>query len=331
MLNKNIAVIGSGSWGTALVKLLGHNLDKIGWWVRHEDTKHHVMVHGRNPDYLQYAELLPEKIDISTDMKEIVENYDILIFAIPSAFLKKSIIANNVTDLSNKIIISAIKGIVPESNQIVANYFHTDFNIKYEDIGIIAGPCHAEEVAMQKLSFLTIAFLQEERAQHIADLFSTWFMKMKTSTDIAGTEYSAMIKNIIAIANGICVGLGYGDNFQAVLIVNAMREIRRFLEDVFPQYRKVMDTEYVGDLLVTSYSKFSRNRTFGTYIGRGYSIKATMAEMKMVSEGYYAVKCLMEINKEHQVYLPITEAVYNILYEGVSPIVEMKLLSDKLN
>jgi glycerol-3-phosphate dehydrogenase (NAD(P)+) len=154
---------------------------------------------------------------------------------------------------------------------------------------------------------------------------------MKTSTDIAGTEYAAMIKNIIAIANGICVGLGYGDNFQAVLIVNAMREIRRFLEDVFPQYRKVMDTEYVGDLLVTAYSKFSRNRTFGTYIGRGYSIKATMNEMKMVAEGYYAVKCLMEINKEHNVYLPITEAVYNILYEGVSPVVEMRLLSDKLN
>jgi len=331
MLNKNIAVIGSGSWGTAIVKLLGHNVEKIGWWVRHEETKHHVMVHGRNPDYLQYAELIPERLDISTDMLEIVNNYDILIFAIPSAFLKKSIIANNVTDLSDKIIISAIKGIVPESNQIVANYFHTDFDVKYENIGIIAGPCHAEEVAMQKLSFLTIAFLEDEKAQHIANLFSTWFMKMKTSNDIAGTEYSAMIKNIVAIANGICVGLGYGDNFQAVLIVNAMREIRRFLEDVFPQHRKVMDTEYVGDLLVTSYSKFSRNRTFGTYIGRGYSIKATMAEMKMVSEGYYAVKCLMEINKEHNVYLPITEAVYNILYGGVSPLVEMKLLSDKLN
>ena len=331
MLDKKIAVIGSGSWGTALVKLLGHNVDNIGWWVRHEETKHHVMVHGRNPIYLQYAELQPEKISISTDMQEIIDNYDILIFAIPSAFLNKSIEASGITNFKDKIIVSAIKGIVPESNQIVASYFHTKFDVKYENIGIVAGPCHAEEVAMQKLSFLTIAFLEEEKAQHIANLFSTWFMNMKTSNDIAGTEYAAMIKNIIAIANGICIGLGYGDNFQAVLIVNAMREIRRFLEDVFPQYRKVMDTEYVGDLLVTSYSKFSRNRTFGTYIGRGYSIKATMAEMKMVSEGYYAVKCLMEINKEHGVYLPITEAVYNILYGGISPIVEMKLLSDKLN
>jgi len=331
MLDKKIAVIGSGSWGTALVKLLGHNVDRVGWWVRSEKTKKYVEKNGRNPVYLQYAELVPEKLDISTDMSYIVENNDILIFAIPSAFLHKSITEAGITNFENKIIVSAIKGIVPEFNQIVANYFHNNYKVPFNDIGIIAGPCHAEEVAMQKLSFLTIAFLQEERAQHIAELFSTWYMKMKTSVDIAGTEYAAMIKNIIAIANGICVGLGYGDNFQAVLIVNAMREIRRFLEDVFPQYRKVMDTEYVGDLLVTSYSKFSRNRTFGTYIGRGYSVKATMAEMNMVAEGYYAVKCLMEINKEHKVYLPITEAVYNILYVGISPIVEMRLLSDKLN
>jgi glycerol-3-phosphate dehydrogenase (NAD(P)+) len=164
----------------------------------------------------------------------------------------------------------------------------------------------------------------------MADMFTTWYMRIKTSTDIAGTEYAAMIKNIIAIATGVCVGLGYGDNFQAVLIVNGMREIRRFLENVFPHNRKVMDTEYVGDLLVTAYSKFSRNRTFGTFIGKGYSVGSTMAEMKMVAEGYYAVKCLMEINKDHQVYLPITEAVYNILYENYSPSVEMRLLSEKL-
>lgn len=331
MLDKKIAVIGSGSWGTALVKLLIHNVDQVGWWVRSDNTKKYVEKHGRNPVYLQYAELVPANLDISTDMTYIVGNYDILIFAIPSAFLHKSITNAGITSFENKIIVSAIKGIVPEFNQIVANYFHHNYQVPFNDIGIIAGPCHAEEVAMQKLSFLTIAFLQEERAQHIAELFSTWYMKMKTSVDIAGTEYAAMIKNIIAIANGICVGLGYGDNFQAVLIVNAMREIRRFLEEVFPQYRKVMDTEYVGDLLVTSYSKFSRNRTFGTYIGRGYSVKATMAEMNMVAEGYYAVKCLMEINKEYKVYLPITEAVYNILYVGISPIVEMRLLSDKLN
>lgn len=330
MINKKIAVMGSGSWGTALIKILLHNVEVVGWWVRDPETKDYVIEHKRNPDYLPYAELKPEQMDISTDMKYIVDNYDILIYAIPSAFLHSSIQEAGITNFQNKIIISAIKGIVPEYNQIVAEYFKRNYGVPFSDIGIIAGPCHAEEVAMEKLSFLTIAFLDETRAQHMADVFSTWYMRIKTSTDIAGTEYAAMIKNIIAIANGICIGLGYGDNFQAVLIVNAMREIRRFIQEVFPHNRKVMDTEYVGDLLVTCYSKYSRNRTFGTFIGNGYSVRSTMQEMKMVAEGYYAVKCLMEINKEHQVKLPITEAVYNILYQGKSPAVEMRKLSEKL-
>jgi glycerol-3-phosphate dehydrogenase (NAD(P)+) len=332
MINKKIAVIGSGSWGTALIKILLHNVEEVGWWVRNQNTIDYVNKHNRNPDYLPFAELQPKKLDSSTDMKYIVDKYDILIYAIPSAFLHRSIQEANLTenDFKNKIIISAIKGIVPEYNQIVAEYFKRSYGVDFNDIGIIAGPCHAEEVAMEKLSFLTIAFLDETRAQHMADMFSTWYMKIKTSTDIAGTEYAAMIKNIIAIANGICIGLGYGDNFQAVLIVNAMREIRRFLEEVFPHNRKVMDTEYVGDLLVTSYSKYSRNRTFGTFIGNGYSVRSTMQEMKMVAEGYYAVKCLMEINKEHKVNLPITEAVFNILYQKKSPTLEMRKLSEKL-
>jgi len=330
MINKRIAVIGSGSWGTALVKLLLHNVEEVGWWVRNEDTIDYVNEHKRNPDYLPYAELIPKKMDMSTDMKYIVEKYDILIFAIPSAFLHRSIQEAGITDFQDKIIMSAIKGIVPEYNQIVAEYFKRNYQVDFSDIGIIAGPCHAEEVAMEKLSFLTIAFIDENRAQHMADMFSTWYMRIKTSTDIAGTEYAAMIKNIIAISTGICIGLGYGDNFQAVLIVNGMREIRRFLENVFPQNRTVMDTEYVGDLLVTSYSKYSRNRTFGTFIGNGYSVRSTMQEMKMVAEGYYAVKCLMEINKDHQVNLPITEAVYNILYQRKSPTLEMRKLAEKL-
>jgi len=330
MINKKIAVIGSGSWGTALVKLLLHNVEEVGWWVRNEETIDYVNKHNRNPDYLPYAELIPKKMDMSTDMKYIVEKYDILIFAIPSAFLHRSIQEAGITDFHDKIIMSAIKGIVPEYNQIVAEYFKRNYQVDFSDIGIIAGPCHAEEVAMEKLSFLTIAFIDENRAQHMADMFSTWYMRIKTSTDIAGTEYAAMIKNIIAISTGICIGLGYGDNFQAVLIVNGMREIRRFLENVFPQNRTVMDTEYVGDLLVTSYSKYSRNRTFGTFIGNGYSVRSTMQEMKMVAEGYYAVKCLMEINKDHQVNLPITEAVYNILYQRKSPTLEMRKLAEKL-
>jgi glycerol-3-phosphate dehydrogenase (NAD(P)+) len=326
-----IAVIGSGSWGTALVKLLLTNLENVGWWVRREDTKEYVLKHKRNPHYLQYAELLPEKLDISTDLKSVVENYDILVFAIPSAFIDEQISASGITSFEGKTIISAIKGIVPEYNLIIAEYFNQKYKVNFEQIGIIAGPCHAEEVAMQKLSYLTFAFMDQEKAEFIASLFATFYIRTKTSTDINGTEYAAMVKNIFALANGVCIGLGYGDNFQAVLMVNAMREVRRFLKVVFPQYRNIVASEYIGDLLVTAYSKYSRNRMFGTFIGQGYSVKSTMAEMKMVAEGYYAVKCLTEINREHQVEMPITEAVYNILYEGFSPIVEMRMLSEKLS
>lgn len=326
-----IAVIGSGSWGTALVKLLISNLDTVGWWVRREETKDFVLEQKRNPHYLQYAELTPSQLDISTNLAEIVDKYDILVFAIPSAFLDEQISSSGITSFEGKTIVSAIKGIVPEYNLIVGDFFHKKFNVDYEQIGIIAGPCHAEEVAMQKLSYLTFAFLDQQKAEDVSKLFSTYYINTKTSTDINGTEYAAMLKNVFALANGICIGLGYGDNFQAVLMVNAMREVRRFLKKVFPQYRNIVASEYIGDLLVTSYSKYSRNRTFGTFIGQGYSVKATMAEMKMVSEGYYAIKCLNEINREHQVDMPISEAVYNILYDGFSPVVEMRMLSEKLS
>lgn len=326
-----IAVIGSGSWGTALVKILQSNVESLGWWVRTEETKEHIIKHNRNPKYLRYAEVDASKLDISTDLFKIVEDYEILIFAIPSAFLDESLTKAGVQHFRNKTIISAIKGILPQFNLIVAEYFNKKYDVSFEDIGIIAGPCHAEEVAMQKLSFLTIAFQDEEKAKQISALFTSWYIRTKTSTDIAGTEYAAVLKNIYALTNGVCIGLGYGDNYQAVLMVNSMREIRRFLKKVFPQYRNIIATEYVGDLLVTSYSKFSRNRTFGTFIGKGYSVKSTMAEMNMIAEGYYAVKCLYEINKEYKVNMPILDAVYNVLYEGYSPVVEMRMLSELIS
>ncbi|OIP00790.1 MAG: glycerol-3-phosphate dehydrogenase [Bacteroidetes bacterium CG2_30_33_31] len=332
MIKKDrIAVIGGGSWGTALVKLLQNNVENIGWWIRSQETINYIKEKKRNPQYLSYVEHATEKIDFSNDLKYIVKNYDILVFAIPSAFLDISIEQSGVKDFSDKMIVSAIKGIVPEYNQIVARYFKEKFAVPYENIGIIAGPCHAEEVAMQKLSYLTISFLEKNKAVFFSKKLETWYLKVKTSKDIAGTEYAAMLKNIYALANGICIGLGYGDNFQAVLIVNSMKEIRKFLKQVFPLSRKIVASEYFGDLLVTAYSQFSRNRLFGTYIGKGYSVKATMAEMKMVAEGYYATKCLLEINKEFQVKLPIAEAVYNILYENVSPVIEMKILTEKLS
>jgi glycerol-3-phosphate dehydrogenase (NAD(P)+) len=328
-----IAVIGGGSWGTALVKLLQNNVDNLGWWVKKPETLEYIKKRKRNPKYLTYVDINTEKLELSTNLKHIINQYDILVFAIPSAFLNESLenAGINSTDFENKTILSAIKGIVPEYNQIVARYFKEKYEVPFENIGIIAGPCHAEEVAMQKLSYLTIAFLQRKKAVYFASKIETWYMKVKTSNDIAGTEYSAMLKNIYALANGMAIGLGYGDNFQAVLIVNSMKEIRRFLKKVFPHSRKIVSSEYFGDLLVTAYSKFSRNRLFGTYIGQGYSVKSTMAEMRMIAEGYYATKCLMEINKEYGVNLPIAEAVYNVLYENVSPSVEMKILTEKLN
>lgn len=328
-----IAVIGAGSWGTALIKLLQFNQANVGWWVRNKENLDFIQEKKRNPKYLRYVDLNTDKLELSIDLKQIITEYDILVFAIPSAFLNNTLESFEICpeDFENKLIVSAIKGIVPESNQIVARYFKDKYAVPFENIGIIAGPCHAEEVAMQKLSYLTVAFLKLSKAKFFAKRIETPYMKVKTSKDIAGTEYSAMLKNIYALANGIVIGLGYGDNFQAVLIVNSMKEIRRFLKKVFPHSRKIVSSEYVGDLLVTAYSKFSRNRLFGTYIGQGYSVKATMAEMQMVAEGYYATKCLMELNKEFNVKLPIAEAVYNVLYENVSPYVEMKILTEKLN
>lgn len=327
---KKVAVIGAGSWGTALVKLLQSNVEFLGWWVHKPETRDYIKRHKRNPNYLTYVEFETSKIEISTDMKYMVEKYDVLVFAIPSAFLDSSIEAAGIKSFENKTIISAIKGIVPSYNQIVAKYFNVKYGVSFNDIGIIGGPCHAEEVAMQKLSYLTISFLEKPKAKQFAKLLTTWHLKTKTTNDIAGTEYAAMLKNIYALANGIAIGLGYGDNYQSVLVVNSMKEISKFIKKVFPQNRKIVSSEYFGDLLVTAYSKFSRNRTFGTYIGKGYSVKATMAEMNMIAEGYYASKCLHEINEEYNIKMPIAEAVYNILYEGVSPVIEMRILSEKL-
>jgi len=326
-----VAVIGGGSWGTALVKILLNKDSYVNWWVRRQETVDYIKNYHRNPNYLRYAELYPERLLLSTDLKQIIDESDMLIFAIPAPFLKETLDKANITDLSDKIIVSAIKGIVPFENNIVGDFFQSKYNVKPNNIGVIAGPCHSEEVSMQKLSYLTIAFKDNEKANFLAGRLQTRFMKISTTNDIVGTEYAAVLKNIIAIANGICIGLGYGDNFQAVLIVNAVREVKRFLSEVNHLSRDINETVYMGDIIVTAYSKFSRNRMFGNFIGKGYSVKSTMAEMKMVAEGYYAVKCIVEINKKHQVYMPITQAVYNIIYNRHSPFSEVKLLADKLN
>ena len=327
---KRIAVLGGGSWATAIIKMLLNNESKVNWFMRNSDTINSIKTFHRNPRYLSSANLEVEKIDFFNDINEICEKSDVLIFAIPSAFLKLAL-SNLKVNIENKIIVSAIKGIVPDENMIIARFFHKKYNVPYPSIVVISGPCHAEEVALERLSYLTIASQDENNSTLIAKSLQSRYIKTSISDDIFGTEYSSVLKNIFAIAAGICHGLGYGDNFQAVLISNAIREIKRFADTVHPITRDIKNSAYLGDLMVTAYSKFSRNRTFGAMIGKGYSVKTAQLEMNMIAEGYYSTYCITKINEEYKVDMPITEAVYNILYRKKSPAVEIKLLTDMLN
>ena len=326
-----IAVIGGGSWATAIVKMVCNNAEKIQWWMRSEPTAEYIRKHHHNPNYISSVEFCLQQIEISTDIKKIVSDSDILILAVPSAFLEESLAGISSACLKNKLIFSAIKGIVPNHNQIVAEYLNSKFDVPLKNIGVIAGPCHAEEVAMEKLSYLTIASQNIKNAEKVASFLSCRYIKTNISDDIYGTEYSSVLKNVVAIAAGICHGLGYGDNFQAVLISNAIREIKRFVDTVHPIDRDIKDSVYLGDLLVTAYSQFSRNRTFGMMLGKGYSVKSAQMDMQMIAEGYYVSKCIHEINKHYKVEIPVADAVYRILYEKISPAVEIRLLTDVLN
>ncbi|PKH49935.1 glycerol-3-phosphate dehydrogenase [Tenacibaculum sp. Bg11-29] len=308
-----IAVLGGGSWATAIVKMLSENLENIGWYMRSVYAIEHIKRNKHNPSYLSSAELHPDQLNLSDDMNYIVKNYDVLIFAIPSAFVNTEL-KKLTASLKDKIIFSAIKGIVPETGLIVGEHFHEKFNIPYENIGVITGPCHAEEVAMERLSYLTLACQDEEKAKILSEYIAGRYIKTKISDDIIGTEYAAMLKNIYAIAAGIAHGLGYGDNFQAVLMSNGIREMKRFIKKVHKMKRNINNSAYLGDLLVTGYSTFSRNRMFGNMIGKGYTVKSAQMEMSMVAEGYYATKSAYEINQKNGAKTPIIEAVYNVLY-----------------
>lgn len=328
---RKIAVIGGGSWATALVKILCNNVQSVNWWLRSNESVAHILKYRHNPNYLQSVEFDLNKINVSTNLLEIIEPADIVIIATPSAFLVKLFEGMPPKFMDGKIVFSAVKGIIPEYNAIPARFIHKTFGTPYSKIGIICGPCHAEEVALERLSYLTIACQDERYAEQMADLLACRYIKTAVSDDLFGTELSAVLKNVYAIASGICSGLGYGDNFQSVLIANAVQEIENFIDEVSPIHRDVKSSAYLGDLLVTAYSQFSRNRTFGYMIGKGYSVKTAQLEMDMIAEGYYAVKSVMEINKKFQVEIPIVEAVYNILYERISPVIEMRILTDKLS
>ena len=285
------------------------------------------LVLGHNPAYLTGVKFDTKRISFSSNINDVVKESDTLIFVTPSPYLKAHL-KKLKTKIKDKFIITAIKGIVPDDNVIVSEYFTKEYGVPPENIAVLAGPCHAEEVALERLSYLTIACPDKDKARIFARRLGSSFIKTSVSDDVAGIEYSSVLKNVYAIAAGICSGLKYGDNFQAVLISNAIQEMNRFLNTVHPLNRNVDESVYLGDLLVTGYSNFSRNRTFGTMIGKGYSVKSAQIEMEMIAEGYYGTKCIKEINKHHHVNMPILDAVYNILYERISPMIEIKLLTD---
>lgn len=326
-----IGVLGGGSWATAIVKLLTNNASKVHWWMRSSSAIEHIKEFGHNPHYIQSIEFDTSKLVVTSDLQQVIDACDYLVVAIPSAFLHDTFEQLKPVGLEKKVIFSAIKGIINEFDAIPARYFHKNLNVPYENIGIVCGPCHAEEVALEKLSYLTIGCLDLAKAEVVSKLLACRFIKTTTTEDVFGAELAAILKNVYAVAAGICHGLGYGDNFQAVLISSAAREIERFLDAVHETHRDVKSSAYLGDLLVTAYSPYSRNRTFGTMVGKGYSVKWATIEMNMVAEGYYAARGIHEINKKFQADIPIADAVYRILYEKISPMMEMRILTDKLS
>ncbi|MBP4138074.1 NAD(P)H-dependent glycerol-3-phosphate dehydrogenase [Flavobacterium geliluteum] len=328
--NLKFAVIGGGSWATAIVKMLCVNLPEISWYMRNDAAIEHIQKYKHNPNYLSSVEFDTNKLKLTNNINEAVAYADYIIFAIPSAFLNGELEKLTVS-LADKIIFSAIKGIVPETSLIVGEHFHIQYDIPYYNIGVITGPCHAEEVALERLSYLTIACGDPDKAKNVAKYLSGNYIKAKISDDIIGTEYAAMLKNIYAIAAGIAHGLGYGDNFQSVMMSNGIREMKKFIRKVHKMKRNINDSAYLGDLLVTGYSVFSRNRMFGNMIGKGYTVKSAMMEMSMVAEGYYATKSAYKLNQGYGAKTPIIDAVYAILYEGKDAKSVFKKLTESLD
>lgn len=328
----NIGVIGSGSWATAMIKMLSDNQQtkQIYWWVRKEADVEHIRRYKHNPSYLSSVAVDFEDEFVTSDLKEVFAQSNIIVLNTPAAYLKSVLEPLSASDFAGKVIVSAIKGIVPGENMVVGDYLAHVYQVPLEQIVVVGGPCHAEEVSSERLSYLTIASRTSDHAQSVASLLETRYIKTILSSDIIGIEYAAVLKNIFALAGGICHGLGFGDNFQAVLVSNAIREIDYFVEALDPSDRDINHSAYLGDLLVTAYSQFSRNRTFGAMIGKGYSVKSAQVEMNMVAEGYYASACIQSIIAEHQLDMPICQTVYQILYQNGQPMQEIKKLAEKL-
>ena len=332
----NFGIIGSGSWATALAKILTDKKHSINWWIRNQDTIKHIEEKGNNPHYLSSAKFDTSLLNMSVDVKEVVAKSDVLVVAVPSAYAEESLAKLKPEDWKGKKVISAIKGLLPEKNILLNYYLQKQFNIPLEDYFAVLGPCHAEEVAEEKLSYLTFSGTDITTASEIASHFTNDYISTIVNHDILGVQYAAVLKNIYALGAGIAHGLGYGDNFLSVYIANAADEMAGFLKKFGAEHITVGEHDgedpithrktpnyaasvYLGDLLVTCYSLHSRNRGFGKMIGEGKSVSAIKSEMNMVAEGYNAAKCIYNINKSVDAAIPIAETVYKILWEDVKP------------
>jgi glycerol-3-phosphate dehydrogenase (NAD(P)+) len=325
----NVVVVGNGSLATAQILLLTQNLKNVRWFIRDQKMIDHIKRYKQNPRYLHTSKLDTDKIQMSSDINLLTDDADIIIIAVPSAFCK-AILGKITVDISKKFIVSTTKGIIPDEHLTLSEYMNEQFNVPFANMCIISGPCHAEEIALQRLSYLTFASKKAEAAETIAKLYKTPYVKAVISADVYGTEYGAILKNIYAVGVGICLGLGYGDNFISVFTANAHREMKRFLNESYPSKRNTSRSSYLGDLLVTCYSSFSRNRTFGIFIGKGYSAEDAFDEMKMIAEGYYAARGIYEVNKRLNISMPIAKAVYKILYTRASAAKQMELVTEEL-
>ena len=322
-----IAIMGGGSWATALAKIALSTQDSINWYMRRPDRIEDFMQLGHNPCYLTSVKFNTEKITFFSNINQAINESDTLIFATPSPFFKQHL-KKVKTSMADKFIISAIKGIVPDENMLITDYQTEYYQVPQDNIAVIGGPCHAEEIALERLSYITLGCSDLEKARAISPIFRNQYLFNSCCQDVRGIEYAAVLKNVYAIAAGICHGMKYGDNFQAVFLSNAIGEMKEFLNAVHSLERDVTDSAYLGDLLVTAYSRFSRNRTFGTMIGKGYSVKTAQLEMEMIAEGYYGTKCMHEINAQYKVNMPILDAVYEILYERKSPVTVIRQLTE---
>lgn len=325
-----VGVVGSGSFATAIVKMLVENCKTVHWCVRNEFVKGAIELRGHNPTYLTAVNFNLKNLKLTTDVNELVTACDVVVLATPSIYLSDTL-DKMTCEYKDKIFVSAIKGIIPKVNDVVAHYLKEEFQIGFRNQAVIAGPCHAEEVAMERLSYLTVATVEDEVSEKLVNIFNSDFIKVNSSKDILGNEYSAILKNIFAIGTGIASGLGYGDNFTAVFVSNAIREMETFLEAIYEAPRDVNESAYLGDLLVTAYSLFSRNRNLGNLIGKGYTVKSAIQSMNMVAEGYYAADSIYKTAKQKKLELPIIDTVYGILYEGKNAEKQFKKLTTKLN